>query len=92
VLRATAFGGLECPPLQQVERCNIMPCPKDCIVSPFSPWTTCSVSCGQGRQSAFRSIIQQPALGGLECPVLEIYRDCKLMVREPQCANTPHVC
>ncbi|KAM4608386.1 thrombospondin type-1 domain-containing protein 7B [Polymixia lowei] len=58
-------------------------CPGDCVVSSWSPWSSCSHSCvtknAEGRQSRTRSVLALPGNGGKECPaapVLEEWRVC----------------
>ncbi|XP_074550525.1 thrombospondin type-1 domain-containing protein 7B [Halichoeres trimaculatus] len=51
----------------------LLPCKKDCIVTPFSEWTACPSTCMPGNtttptQSRYRIIIQRSANGGQECP------------------------
>ena len=50
----------------------------DCQVSPWSKWSSCSASCGQGFKYKRRTISQQPSRGGKKCPSrLERRRECK---------------
>ncbi|XP_046594734.1 spondin-1 [Neodiprion lecontei] len=42
--------------------------PIDCMVTPWSPWTPCSVTCGTGRVSSTRMIKRRPENGGRACP------------------------
>uniref|UniRef100_A0A672S4D2 Thrombospondin type-1 domain-containing protein 7A n=1 Tax=Sinocyclocheilus grahami TaxID=75366 RepID=A0A672S4D2_SINGR len=59
-----------------------LPCKIDCIVTPFSEWSTCPTSClsvnaTAPTQSRHRIIIQRPANGGQECPdTLYEEREC----------------
>ncbi|XP_078408605.1 thrombospondin type-1 domain-containing protein 7B [Cetorhinus maximus] len=61
----------------------LLPCKKDCIVTPFSEWTPCPTMCQQGnssfaKQSRHRIIIQKPDNGGQECPdTLYEERECE---------------
>ncbi|XP_048455532.1 thrombospondin type-1 domain-containing protein 7B [Rhincodon typus] len=61
----------------------LLPCKKDCIVTPFSEWTPCPTQCQQGnssfaKQSRYRIIIQKPDNGGQECPdTLYEERECE---------------
>ena len=42
--------------------------PVDCRVSRWSPWSPCSVTCGTGRVTSYRTILQEPQNGGNPCP------------------------
>ncbi|XP_067891137.1 thrombospondin type-1 domain-containing protein 7B isoform X4 [Heterodontus francisci] len=61
----------------------LLPCKKDCIVTPFSDWTPCPTICQQGnssfaKQSRHRIIIQKPDNQGQECPdTLNEERECE---------------
>ncbi|CAJ1071311.1 thrombospondin type-1 domain-containing protein 7B [Xyrichtys novacula] len=63
----------------------LLPCKKDCIVTPFSEWTACPSACMPENttattQSRYRIIIQRSANGGQECPdTLHEERDCELL-------------
>ncbi|XP_029315244.1 thrombospondin type-1 domain-containing protein 7B isoform X2 [Cottoperca gobio] len=67
---------------QTVRPC-LLPCKKDCIVTPFSEWTACLSTCMPGNatvttQSRYRTIIQRSANGGQECPdTLYEERECE---------------
>ncbi|XP_052799871.1 somatomedin-B and thrombospondin type-1 domain-containing protein-like [Mya arenaria] len=41
---------------------------KDCILSEWTPWTGCSNTCGRGRMTRKRHVIQHQAFGGKHCP------------------------
>lgn len=61
----------------------LLPCKKDCIVTPFSEWTACPSTCmpenaTTATQSRYRIIIQKSANGGQECPdTLYEERECE---------------
>lgn len=48
--------------------CQTQPCPVDCIVSDWSSWTSCTVTCGAGKTTRSRAIVGEPAEGGKACP------------------------
>lgn len=53
----------------------------DCKLSAWSPWSTCSASCGFGRKSRSRYIIQMPQNGGKACD--------KKLSRTQRCKDLP---
>uniref|UniRef100_A0A8C5G0N2 Thrombospondin type-1 domain-containing protein 7A-like n=1 Tax=Gouania willdenowi TaxID=441366 RepID=A0A8C5G0N2_GOUWI len=73
----------EAPRPSAVRACEL-PCKKDCIVTPFSDWTPCPVTCdGAGnvvkrKRWRKRLVIQTSSNGGQECPdVLEEEENCE---------------
>jgi len=40
----------------------------DCVVSPWTQWTPCSVSCGRGTMTRTRDVLVEPKYGGKQCP------------------------
>ena len=69
-------GGQVCPFLSETRSCRVSPCPVDCVLSDYSAWTACSVSCGGGRQARTRSAVTDPAHGGVACAALSEQRNC----------------
>jgi hypothetical protein len=69
-------NGAACPPLEETVACNIAPCPVDCQVSEFGPWSACSTSCGSGTRTRSRSVLVPPAHGGQACPDLTETESC----------------
>ncbi|XP_037542046.1 thrombospondin type-1 domain-containing protein 7B [Nematolebias whitei] len=63
----------------------LLPCTKDCIVTPFSEWTPCPSACltensTAATQSRYRTIIQMSTNGGQECPdTLYEERECDVV-------------
>ena len=90
VVTSPAYNGTACPPLSERRACleggiNLSPCPVDCKVTSWAPWTPCSVSCGAGgAQRRQRSVVTSPAHGGGRCPDLHADRPC-LGVTLPPC-------
>ncbi|XP_072234960.1 SCO-spondin [Leuresthes tenuis] len=50
-----------------VFNCTSEPCDVDCEWSSWSPWSPCSATCGTGRQSSTRSVLQHRQYGGALC-------------------------
>ncbi|KAG5327913.1 SPON1 protein, partial [Acromyrmex heyeri] len=44
------------------------PPPVDCVVTRWSNWSPCSVTCGVGRVTSYRTIEREAANGGRPCP------------------------
>ncbi|XP_076158659.1 thrombospondin type-1 domain-containing protein 7B [Alosa pseudoharengus] len=62
--------------------CEI-PCASDCVLSNWSPWSHCSLSCSgkhsEGKQHRTRSVLALPEEGGAVCPnvsALQQWRSC----------------
>ena len=57
------------------EDCNI-PCPRDCILSPWSPWSDCPNQCQEGRTSASirlrqRNVLAQQGPGNVKSQIFD---------------------
>ncbi len=63
-------------PKPRQEQACLIPCPQDCVVTEFTPWTTCSKTCGLGLQNRVRSVVTPPLFGGLPCPNLTEFQTC----------------
>lgn len=50
----------------------------DCMVSPWTEWSACSVTCGKGESTKTRMIKQEAENGGQKCPRLEKTRLCNI--------------
>ncbi|RXM29521.1 Thrombospondin type-1 domain-containing protein 7B [Acipenser ruthenus] len=74
----------------------LLPCKKDCMVTPFSEWTPCPTTCQPAdetttKQSRYRIIIQNSAHGGHECPdTLYEERECEALPICPTYRWKPH--
>ena len=56
-------------------------CPSvSCSVSSWSPWRSCSKSCGSGTRSRSRSVTIPASCGGAACPGLSVSRPCNTHV------------
>jgi hypothetical protein len=76
VARAAVYGGKRCPLLTQRRGCGNVPCPSNCQTTAYGAWTSCSKSCGSGKQSKHRRITKSHAFGGIKCPKLSEARNC----------------
>lgn len=70
-------------PQPTTEQACLIPCPRDCVVSEFSPWSTCPEGCGKKLQHRTRVAIAPPLYGGLQCPNLTESRACEALVSCP---------
>ncbi|XP_010788155.1 thrombospondin type-1 domain-containing protein 7A-like [Notothenia coriiceps] len=64
-------------PKPRLEQACLIPCPRDCVVSEFSPWTQCSKTCGMGLQNRIRFVLAPPLFGGSACPNLTEFHTCQ---------------
>lgn len=76
ILVPSAYNGNACSGQSEEQECNQQACaagfvyderPKDCVISGWSEWGTCTKSCGGGEQYRTKYILQQPANGGAAC-------------------------
>lgn len=67
IVVAPKHGGKECP-LAKQRTCNMQPCPVNCAMSAWRPWTTCSVTCALGSRTRFRTVDTHANYGGIACP------------------------
>ncbi|XP_064238873.1 thrombospondin type-1 domain-containing protein 7B [Aotus nancymaae] len=70
-------------PQPSTEQACLIPCPRDCVVSEFLPWSKCSKGCGKKLQHRTRAVIAPPLFGGLQCPNLTESRACDAPISCP---------
>lgn len=63
-----AHGGKACEATSQTQSCNAHACPVDCVMSGWTGWGACSVTCGDGSQSQTRTVVTPASNGGVACP------------------------
>ncbi|KAM6967936.1 thrombospondin type-1 domain-containing protein 7A-like [Aplochiton taeniatus] len=61
----------------RLEQACLIPCPQDCVVSEYSPWTSCSKTCGTGLMNRLRRVLVPPLFGGSACPNLTEFQTCQ---------------
>jgi hypothetical protein len=78
ILLQGSNGGIVCDSTDLIETrsCNTQPCPVDCEVSAWGPWSACDTSCGGGTRFRTRTILVAAANGGASCPSLIEYDTC----------------
>lgn len=69
-------------PKPRLEQACLIPCPRDCVVSQFTAWTSCSKTCGMGLQNRIRFVLAPPLFGGAACPNLTEFQTCQLRACE----------
>merc|ERR1719428_16730 len=81
IMRQPAFGGMACPTtLEKMNECNTQNCPVDCIISPWTGWSECSATCGEGVQTRTRFEEVVALYGGRKCPKKKkMERFCEIM-------------
>ena len=85
VFQESFNGGIPCPLTKQSRPCNPHKCPPvDCIVSNWTKWVPCSLTCGNGTTHHVRSVLDLPKSGpqyaraGRACPVLRQAQECNI--------------
>jgi len=64
---AMKYGGTPCGKTSQTEACNAQACEKDCELSEWTLWSTCSKDCDGGTQKREKFVKMEPEGAG-ECP------------------------
>lgn len=69
VLVHPTAGGQPCDALQRTRECNTQPCPVPvhCVLSTWTPWSSCSAECDGGIRNRSRTIVVHPQNGGTQC-------------------------
>jgi hypothetical protein len=61
------FGGKACESEQEPQNCNLGPCPVDCEHT-WDTWSTCSVTCGDGKRTRSAIVVKPAEHNGKACP------------------------
>merc|ERR1719214_427965 len=89
VVTPASNGGAECPPMIEVEPCNLQPCPIDCVVTEWSEFGLCSKDCGGGVQSRVRKALTDAEHGGEPCGDLSETVECNVEACDMPCELDP---
>ncbi|XP_028409213.1 spondin-1-like [Dendronephthya gigantea] len=80
VITPAKNGGRKCPKISRTRTCRGRNCSAkvDCVVDSWSPWGPCSKTCGRGRRSRNRKVIENARNGGKKCPHLKGRSKCRI--------------
>jgi hypothetical protein len=59
--------GASCPPDEVDRNCADVPCPIDCVMRDWSPWSECTAQCGGGSETRTRGVLVPDDHGGAKC-------------------------
>lgn len=76
----------KCPVLEETAECMVKACPKDCVVTDWSPYSACSKTCGTGYKTRSRQIVSYAEDGGALCPILGERKECNTEPCSTDCA------
>jgi len=71
-----AHGGAACGATRNSKSCNTQYCPVNCVMSPWSDWSSCTKTCADGEQTRARFAAIETAFGGRACSHKDETRDC----------------
>merc|ERR1711871_80299 len=96
-----AHGGAACAVADETSDCNQQQCPTasptpaptpepvDCLVTAWSSWGTCSLSCGGGLAVRARSVLIEPNAYGHACPPMTQTDGCNTDACPQDCVMEP---
>lgn len=67
VITAAAHGGKPCDQSVEEQQCNVQSCEKDCVLTKWTKWSTCSKDCDGGTMKRVK-FIKSKAEGEGKCP------------------------
>jgi len=85
VITQPQYGGKACLPLTDTAPCNTDPCPQDCELGPWCPWSDCSKKCDGGLRTRSREIVKPPKNGGKPCDILTQSEHCNTQCCDVDC-------
>jgi hypothetical protein len=87
VTAGAQHGGKACPTEPTSQACGENPCPADCTVGDWSPWSECSKSCDGGMELRTRDPTGLAWGGGTACPQLAESRPCNEAACHEECSH-----
>merc|ERR1719152_211082 len=81
-------GGAKCLPLAAMKKCNLQPCPVNCLVASWSGWSKCSAECGGGLTQRVREVKRAMKYGGKPCGATSQSIACNGQSCEKDCELT----
>jgi len=84
-----ADGGTKCLPLSAERRCNLSPCPVNCVLAQWGGWSKCSAKCGGGEATRVRDVNTPMQYGGKQCGPTQAVKQCNMEACEKDCVLHP---
>jgi len=78
-------GGCKCLPLSAERRCNLGPCPVNCVLAEWGGWSKCSSKCGGGMANRVRDVKTPMQHGGKQCGSTGEAKQCNVDACEKDC-------
>eukprot|EP01054_Gregarina_sp_Poly1_P007313 Gregarina_sp_Poly_1__7312@NODE_401_length_8884_cov_129_699331_g327_i0_p1_GENE_NODE_401_length_8884_cov_129_699331_g327_i0NODE_401_length_8884_cov_129_699331_g327_i0_p1_ORF_typecomplete_len2342_score300_69TSP_1/PF00090_19/0_00028TSP_1/PF00090_19/6_5e13TSP_1/PF00090_19/3e07TSP_1/PF00090_19/6_6e07TSP_1/PF00090_19/9_3e11TSP_1/PF00090_19/6_7e10TSP_1/PF00090_19/1_8e04TSP_1/PF00090_19/1_8e04Notch/PF00066_17/1_6e03Notch/PF00066_17/1_2e03Notch/PF00066_17/8_1e03Notch/PF00066_17/1_2e04Notch/PF00066_17/3_2e len=96
IIVPAANGGTPCPPLWDIQQCNVEPCSiasdVDCVMTEWSAWTKCSQDCGGGVKTRTRTVSRLAGPGGKACGSTRETKGCNLQrCADSVCGDNPRI-
>jgi len=76
-------------PLSAERRCNLHPCPINCILAEWGGWSKCSSKCGSGMANRVRDVKTPMQHGGKQCGSTGEAKQCNVDACEKDCVLHP---
>merc|ERR1719498_2310844 len=80
-----ADGGTKCLPLAAERRCNLGPCPINCVLAEWGGWSKCSSKCGGGMANRVRDVKTPMQHGGKQSGPTTESKACNVEACEKDC-------